>query len=127
MLDHSVQTNSYLFILSFFLPSEGVPPGTEVRAGEMTALLRLSPWGEMISIPIPDHFSIFFISLEDIFGDEPVDGLFDVFGLRDKDPYHLDSVFDQGLEIKHFLGLHDFGYIGINYDLPVFAQIVRVK
>ena len=38
----SQSDGSYVFYLTFFLPSEGVKPG--VRAGEMGALVTIQPW-----------------------------------------------------------------------------------
>jgi len=35
--------DSYIFYLSFFLPSEGVIPGTRIKAGQMTALVTIKP------------------------------------------------------------------------------------
>lgn len=41
LLAYDAEKKVYSFFLSFFLPSEGVRPGTEVKPGEMTAFASI--------------------------------------------------------------------------------------
>lgn len=43
LMSHDASKNAYNFLVTFFLPSEGVTPGSQVRAGEMTALVTIIP------------------------------------------------------------------------------------
>jgi hypothetical protein len=41
LLSRNATTNEYQFRVSFFIPSEGVKPGTGAKAGEFTAQVTL--------------------------------------------------------------------------------------
>lgn len=43
LMSYDASNNAYNFLLTFFLPSEGVTPGSEIRAGEMTAFVTIRP------------------------------------------------------------------------------------